>query len=543
MRLKFNSLFIMLTLALLLTVTGCGGASRAGDAAPVQEAVPTQAAAAPTAAEPAQPEAAESPAAEKPAPATGAALSFELSGGIVGFCDTLTMTAAGEYRLQSCGKDDQTGALPEQDVKLLETWHTGLAAFTLSNEDNPGGPDNLSSKLVFNGIGPKTADEIQQQIINDWVNGLLIRVRPQPVAAPPTPAPPVIGPNGLCPDIERPAMLIANYDNPSSLILKNKAGPQCDIALPQPPFGRIAAAAGAIFYPAFDAEAKTVTVWQLKSSGEQVALDFTQVDMEEFGPYNFVVSADGQKIAWARTIINFETDPPVYSNSLWLANLDGSELLTLIDQAQNDSQRYVQPVKMLPDGSGLYYALQPDTLTGTIFSFGGRYDTLYRAAAAGGESQLLFDCASEGLEMCVGSVSADGQLLAYTDTGAGQVKIVAVAGSPVATITPPETGYIGPAIFGPDGKLAFITAVLTEADEQGLQKPNPGTLNALSAPYAGPPETWLTGNSVAAVWEWLDDARLAFGEMGEQGDIGTTLITADGVTTELSPNFPLAVLR
>jgi hypothetical protein len=576
---------ILFVVALILFLSACGAPARTEDAAPLQEEVlpgpetPVEAATAEpeeaadtvpeaeTSAEAAtaEPEVAadtipeaetpaeaspepESPTKPEPEGAPEAVITFDISGGFVEFCDTLMVTASGAYTLRSCQAEELAGALEPDDLEILQAWSEQLAGFDLKIEDNPGEPDNLVSELIFNGAGSEAADEVQQQLIFDWVNGLLIRVRPQPVAAPATVEPPEIGPDGLCPEVNRPAILIADYENPSNLILVDpETQTRCDILLPQPPFGRIMTDAGNIYYPVFDPEAETVTIWQLSSDGEQLPLTFTGVPAEQFGPINFVLSDDGAKIAWGRAVTNFEADPPIYHNDLWVANIDGSEMVSLLEQVENSESRYVEPVRFSRDKGTLYYALQPDGLGGSIFSFSARFDNLYEVSTGGGQGQLLFDCATELAEtpFCIGDISPDGNYLAYTQPDQGLVKVLGHDGSVVADLTPPTTDYIGPALFGPGGDLVFISATLVEAetDEPGLPQPSPGYLSLLRPPYTGQAETLLTDDRVATLWEWLDENRVAFGSIDEAGNIGTSLVTLEGQVTQLSPNFALAVLR
>jgi hypothetical protein len=65
----------------------------------------------------------------------------------------------------------------------------------------------------------------------------------------------------------------------------------------------------------------------------------------------------------------------------------------------------------------------------------------------------------------------------------------------------------------------------------------------IEPPYTGEARILLTDNTVAAIWDWLDENRLAYGPINEAGDIGTGLITLDGGLTQVSPSFALAVLR
>lgn len=554
---QFNFRFFNFTIAvtiLILALSACGPSSRPGDIDPVQQGPPPESAESQEPATPPEPPAQAEPTTESPAagapgsqPDSSApvVVTFNITGGIVGFCDTLTVTEAGGYVLQSCQGEGISGTLAQADLEALQSWYHELAAFQLAFEDNPGGPDNLVSDLVFSGQGARQADEIQQQIIFDWANGLLIRVRPQPVAAPASPTPPVIGPEGLCPDINRPAMLVANYDNPSGLILIDpESQVTCDILLNQPPFGRIVTAVGNIYYPVFDPEAQTVSVWQLSPDGAQTPLDFTAVNMEQFGPFSFVLSADGSKIAWTRAVVDFGVDPPTYRNDLWVANFDGSGQVTLLEQDENTESRYIEPVRFSADNSTLYYALQPDGLGGSIFSFSGVFDSMYSVSVAGGQPELIYACPTAENPICIGDISPDGRVLVYAQPGEGVIQVISNDGSLVSSLTPPTADYLGQAIFGPTGTLAFVSAMLSQpASEDELPLPNPGYISLIDPPYTGRPRTLLTDNSVATLWEWVDETRLAYGSINESGDIGTTIVTTDGRTIELSPNFALAVLR
>lgn len=476
-------------------------------------------------------------------PAAETALIFTLAGGIVGFCDELTINADGAYTLQTCQQPEViTGTLDQADLASLTGWTESLASFEFKTEDNPDNPDNLVANLVFNGRGPTEVDEPQRQIIFDWVNGLLVRLRPQAVA-PPTPEPLEIGPEGLCPTIQRPAVLVINYVKPNGLTLIDpNSQATCEFQLDQPPTGRLATAGGTIYYAVFDVEAKTITVWQLKQNGEQTPLTFTTVTVEPPGPFGFTVPADGSKIAWAQAVPNFEVDPPVYRNNLWVANIDGSGQIALLDQVENQEQRYAEPVRFSPDNSTLFYALQPDGLGGFIFNFTGRYDAMYRIPTTGGQPQLIYACPQEQI-ICIGDISPDGSALAYTQQGQAVVQVIGADGNPVSSLTPPATDYVGSPVFGPTGNLAFVSLTLTQVSTDTLPLPNPGYISLVPPPYTGQPQTILTDNSVASLWEWVDDRRLIYGSIDAEGNIGTALITTDGQRIALSPNPALAVLR
>lgn len=551
--LKLNSLLLFIVVVLFLSA--CGGSTRSEDIAPVGVATVPPATPAPPAASSSSAasvgtsEAAASvpanPTGELPAPAavTGPVLNFKLSGGIVGFCDDLTLDASGAFVLRRpCTEPPEiTGTLAPPDLDSLTAWTQSLASFQLNSEDKPGQSDRMSAELSFTGRGSTQADEAQQRVIFDWVNSLLVRVRPQVVAPPPTPEPIVIGPDGLCPDIQRPAVLVIDFERPGGVIMIDPATQaSCNFQLNQPPYGRIATVTDKIYYSIYDPAAKTVTVWQLSPSGEQTPLPFTTVSMAEFGPFSFTVSDDGGKIAWALAVPNVEADPPLYRNDLYVANIDGSAQVTLLNQVEYE-QSYVEPVRFSPDHTTLYYALQPDGLGGSIFSFSGRYNSMYSLSTGGGEPQLFFACPPEQA-ICIGDIAPDGSALAYVQPGQNVV-VLSSSGQTLSTITPPATDYIGTPVFGPTGNLAFVSATLDQSDEQALPRPNPGYISLVTPPYTGEVKTLLSDNTVTTTWEWLDENRLLYGAMDKNANIGTALVTLDGQQVDLSPNFAMAVLR
>lgn len=547
-----TSLFLLALAVIMLSA--CGGANRSNDIAPVGAAnVPAATSLPPAtapvqAALPTQTQVMTAPANPAPQAAASAGpvvpvLNFKVSGGIAGFCDDLTLDSAGNYVLRrACAQPAEiTGTLIPPDFEALNTWAKSAASFQYKSEDNPGGPDNMAVELVFTGQGAAQPDEAQQQAILDWTNSLLVRIRPQAVAPPPTPEPLVIGPEGLCPEIKRPAVLVIDFERPGGIFMVDPATQvTCNFQLSQPPYGRIVTAAGNIYYAVYDPEAKTVTVWQLTPAGQQTPLAFTQVNMEEFGPYNFTVSDDGGKIAWSRAVINMESDPPIYKNDLWAANIDGSGQVTLLDQAEQ-ARSYVEPVRFSTDGSTLYYALQLDGVGGMLFSFSGRYNSIVAVPGSGGEPRVLFTC-PEDQPICIGDIAPDGSALAYVQSGQGVV-VLGSNGQPITTVIPPATEYIGTPVFGPTGNLAFVSATLEQSDEQAIPRPNPGTISLVTPPYTGEVKTLLSDNTVTTTWEWLDENRLLYGTMDEQANIGTSIVTLDGQTSTLSPNFALAVLR
>ena len=79
--------------------------------------------------------------------------------------------------------------------------------------------------------------------------------------------------------------------------------------------------------------------------------------------------------------------------------------------------------------------------------------------------------------------------------------------------------------------------------EEMLTIPEPGYISLAAPPYTDSATTLLADNSIATLWEWLDQNHLAYGSLDDSGNLGTAIITLDGQVTEISANFALAVLR
>ncbi|NJN99512.1 MAG: hypothetical protein HC875_38145, partial [Anaerolineales bacterium] len=112
---------LFFTLTLLFALTACGGSARSNDIATVAPATaaavvntpPAETAVPPTV-----------PAATSAAVAASPVLVFTLSGGIVGFCDELTLDSAGGYALRRpCAEPAElTGTLAPPDMDALNGW-------------------------------------------------------------------------------------------------------------------------------------------------------------------------------------------------------------------------------------------------------------------------------------------------------------------------------------------------------------------------------------------------------------------------------------
>jgi len=161
----------------------------------------------------------------------------------------------------------------------------------------------------------------------------------------------------------------------------------------------------------------------------------------------------------------------------------------------------------------------------------------------GGTGQLIFVCPSAENPICIGDISPDGSTLAYIDRASGEVRVISRDGNQLAAMAAPLTEYVGSALFGPTGNLAFVSAVFEQQSEDMPPMPNPGMISFVPPPYTDQPQTLLSDNSVVTLWEWLDETRLAYGSLDTVGNVGTSIVTIDGQASEISPNYALAVLR
>jgi hypothetical protein len=475
-------------------------------------------------------------------PDDGPMLTFNISGGLIGFCDELSIAESGAYILRLlCDQKEISGMLEPGDLATLQTWGENLADFQLTFQDNPRGPDNLVTNLIFKGQGEIEADEQQRQIIFDWASGLVARLRPQQAEPTPTPGVAIEPSAALCPEIGRPALVTVNVNSPDLLLLVDPdSQASCEFGLSQLPFGRIATAAGNIYYPVFDAQAKFVSILELKASGEQIPLVFTRIAMQQPGPFDFVVSGDGSKIAWAWTEIERESEPPIYRNSLWLADLDGANQIALLDRVENNEIRFVTPIRFSAKGDSLYYALQPD-IGGPAFS--GRYDNLYSTPVTGGPAQLHYACPSAENPICITGFAPDDSVLTVIQPAENALQIIAKDDGLINMIPLPATDYVERSVFGPNGNLAFVSATLAERGENEPPVPDPGYISFLEPPYTGQAQILLSDNRVGTIWGWLDETQLAFGALDQEGNTNSSLIATDGQVIELSPNITVAILR
>jgi hypothetical protein len=115
-----------------------------------------------------------------PAPASGkVVLNYARIGGIAGFQDRLVIGASGEYYLTQ-GAREAIGSISSSRRKVLDNWRAQYAPFTLTLEDNPGGPDNMKRQVAWTGDGKTVATDAEQRQMLDWAAALMQELTTKP---------------------------------------------------------------------------------------------------------------------------------------------------------------------------------------------------------------------------------------------------------------------------------------------------------------------------------------------------------------------------
>ncbi|MCZ7573196.1 MAG: tetratricopeptide repeat protein [Ardenticatenaceae bacterium] len=113
-------------------------------------------------------------------------LTYQEEGGIAGFCDTLTV-AIDAARYESCKGPVAERPTTESERARLAEAYSRFKPFTITSEDNPGGPDSLKRRLTLAGVGAAEATEDEQAALLDVVTLILrdMRQAAQSAGAPP----------------------------------------------------------------------------------------------------------------------------------------------------------------------------------------------------------------------------------------------------------------------------------------------------------------------------------------------------------------------
>jgi hypothetical protein len=307
---------------------------------------------------------------------------------------------------------------------------------------------------------------------------------------------------GFCPEVNRPALLLhANWH----WLADPDGGEPCRLDFPDELVDNPQLRGDYLYYHVDDVARDTIVVKRAPSGGPGEALEFTRATgLHSQG--RFIVSVDGQRLAWS-DVQPDDAFPGAYASSVYVANVDGSDLRTLLDGHVDDQGRIAEPVSFSADGETLFMALQMYGIGGHWLGFHALYDSLWALPLDGGEPLAIYECRDHGLSICIGDWTADGQLLAVVDQGAAEIRIVSADGSVVASVTPAETEFIGYPAFAPDGTVAIYSTTVAEHPD-GYGVPGAATIELLAPPYDGPAQIVVSGEHLWPFLRWFDNERL-----------------------------------
>jgi hypothetical protein len=110
-------------------------------------------------------------------PAT-VALTWSRSGGIAGFCDSLTIYLSGEVQASNCKSGDVlekslSDLLSPQEIATMNHWISKYGTVTIDASDPKGAADAMSVKVTLNGTGSEQKmDQASQQLVLTFVQDL-----------------------------------------------------------------------------------------------------------------------------------------------------------------------------------------------------------------------------------------------------------------------------------------------------------------------------------------------------------------------------------
>jgi hypothetical protein len=254
-------------------------------------------------------------------------------------------------------------------------------------------------------------------------------------------------------------------------------------------------------------------------------LDYTVTGMQDaFMGYNFVVSPDGNQIAWA--VAGPET------GRMSVSNIDGSELVTPLQDVADPAggSGALAPVRFSADGLTLFYTFQPVGSGSSWTEFSGRYDNLYALRLrTEAQPELIFDCSSIGELLCIGDFSElDGAVNALAYTNGTEVVILNGAGETLNSIAL-DHDYMGYPTFGPGGELVFYGADL-RPESEGPPMPEMGYLYRVAPPTA-PHELLVSDPGLLYPAEFLDGATIVV-NFSSADNWGVAVVGLDGSLTQ-----------
>ncbi len=333
----------------------------------------------------------------------------------------------------------------------------------------------------------------------------------------------------FCPEIARPA-LILHHPADQVLLFDPASGESCPLPIPGRYIGMVALTANAYFAPAPAAggAADELVIQRYLPDGAVADLPYSRIGSGA-SYTGFTVSGDSRLIAWGMIGPDANSDQTI--TRLGIANLETGTLSAEVAPPADGQPRGFMPIRFDESGQTLFYALQPYGIGGSWIAFNGRYDNLYTITTDGsGEPELVFDCASKELFLCLGDffvVDGDVTGLAYVDAPARAVVVENGDGEVINRLEVAEE-YAGYPTWGPGGELIFYSADLAEATD-GPPSPAMGYLHRIAPPTA-PAETLLNDPALVLPVGFLDESRVVVNWFGEPETFawGLALVGIDG---------------
>jgi hypothetical protein len=366
----------------------------------------------------------------------------------------------------------------------------------------------------------------------------------EPTTAPATAAPETA--TGFCPEVTRPALIL--FIPGEKYILTNPlTGETCDLTFPEPNPGSVQAAREAanesLFYYAAEGEGDgVVAIHRLQPDGTVTPLPFTALDNTQRSfTYGFVVSEDSSLVAWSSSSVN-SNDQGVVASDLWVANVATGQVTQLASNrstANSDGfHRGLLPIRFSDDNTLLVYTLQPIGIGGAWSSFVGNYDSLMTISATGGEPTVVFDCAAEGLFLCIGDFDMFGRefgTIVYVDPEAQAIIARQANGDLINTLNVADE-YVAYPTFSPNGELIFYSADLSETSIL----PDAAHLHR-AAPINAPAELVVSDPLMIPPRMFLDASHAVVGYTDENGNFGQALANIHQGTLTPLAEWPSAI--
>ncbi len=341
----------------------------------------------------------------------------------------------------------------------------------------------------------------------------------------------------FCPEVPRPALILF-IPGEKYVVTDPASGQACDMPFPGPLPGIVQVANEQIYYHV--AKENNLVVQRLSPDGTVEDLPYTTLSTTGGLFQNYLVSPDGQYIAWSYAGTK-QDDPSMAVSELWIAEMATGQVTAQVEDFSQLSEGLhgLVPVRFSDDDSTLFFARQPIGIGGAWMSFVGRFDNLSSTPTNGGEVTHYFDCVQEGLFLCIGDFYlVNGQVanIVYTNDQAGEV-VVRTGDGQVINSLPADMSYVGYPTFSPTAELVYYTAELTE--ESIL--PVAASLHRVAPPTA-PAEVVVSNPALLLPDRFIDGTRLVVGYAPDESTFGNVVVNLmDGSLTPLS-QWPTAMI-